>query len=316
MRIISNYSKTIEKPKPHKCIICNRDIRIGSYICDNCLTMSSEYCEKCREVVLSLNNIGLCGHLTNRLPDGGYKPNMTPFGNYKKEITYGFEVELMPDYDYKRRNIVQFFRMHKNNTILGKTDGSISDGIEFVSFPFTEKFFKKMSEIFYIDFIYEYGFHSCRQGGMHVHISNNFLTGRHIHKLFNIMAKHYEFFKVFSERSIDKLEQWACIHRDDKYIDNAVNKFIAIKNGIRDTHYLVSRSSAINVLPKNTVEIRLFAGPKSPEELKANLQLCFILVKFIQDKRCKTFNAFKSMIFKSEYNELKTKTKGVLNCIK
>jgi hypothetical protein len=159
-----------------------------------------------------------------------------------------------------------------------KEDGSVSDGFECVTHPFTWEWAKSNPEVFGLLFdlsrfdVSSYNSASC---GMHVHIGRqSFVSDLHLYKFTTLMYDDEEFVHKISRRRKSRLDQWANAKKNG-------NRSLArmIKNKGSDGRY-----RALNFENSGTVECRIFRGTVSPSGFWANME--FVKAMLDYTKQC------------------------------
>ena len=143
-----------------------------------------------------------------------------------------------------------------------KEDGSVSNGFEIVSHPFTLQYAHKnipFKEL--LQYVKNKGFTSYRSGncGIHVHLSRSFFTSTEIRKLRMFFDSAHYYIHVFSARG----------DRTD-YCRRVNYKVDAYKS---KNDYQEGRYHSLNInTGKSTVEIRVFRGTTNYRRFAACLQ--------------------------------------------
>lgn len=154
-------------------------------------------------------------------------------------------------------------KLLKDHCIL-KSDGSVNNGFEIVSAPAHidvhkenfSKFFDSLPEELCED-------DSC---GMHVHIDRNSLSVTQISRMAEFMNNNTKFIEKIAGRKLNTY----C--KDN----NGFNKSGAFKSKATGS----DRYAAINLCPKRTVEVRIFASTLDKSTFERNLEFVKALVKF------------------------------------
>ena len=174
------------------------------------------------------------------------------------------------------------------------TDGSIRNGFEIITQPFTWGWYKENREIFVklLSELRSNGFESYNPGtcGIHIHMSKEgFISDIHLFKFLKIFYDNYEFLKAISQRDSKSTCggcQWGGKReRNDNLIDKA-----KAKRGFE-------RYTAANLENENTVEIRIFRGTLKEESFFKNIEFVRSCVEFSSVTGVKDINVEKFVEF-------------------
>lgn len=158
-------------------------------------------------------------------------------------------------------------------------DGSLSNGIEFVSMPMTYEFFKEhrdeMGEKW--NGLRRAGVrsHNTQTCGMHVHLSRKSFTQYHLLKFMRLIYDNPEFIMRVSQRTADRLDQWSSLTAENPTLPRLVRKAKSGENISGRERYV-----AVNLENRNTVELRIFRGNLRPERFAKNVEFCVAAYHF------------------------------------
>lgn len=309
------------------CADCGEDIPyMYSYRCvddeDNvyCESCINDYyiCERCGDRYISLDNLTydeeneayycdccLDNIRRERGPIKSYhtfKNHERPrfYGNSKRNeaLHVGFELEVDAGRErvQKDRNTLakgikdmfgDFFRF--------ENDGSLSyRGWENISQPADLEYLLSCKEDFRIMFEYlmDNGMRSHDAGscGLHMHLDRKYFGSYEdaaVAKLLYLFEKFRDNMLRFSRRSYDQCDQWAKFRKDegagDGWIKYAIRRS---KNGWHDDRYY-----AVNLINRDTIEIRLWRGTLNLDTFFATLKFTFRLAELC--KKTKSHNLIK-----------------------
>ncbi len=155
-----------------------------------------------------------------------------------------------------------------------KQDGSLSNGFEVVTHPFTWQFYHDHRENFItmVEEAYRNGMRAERSCGFHIHMSKPAFSYGQLYKFvkFIYANENAEFIDTVSERP--QRSSYAAFRESDR--DKSV-KFAKRKcNCSEDRH------SAINATGNRTVEVRFFASTIKPLSLLKNIEFVFALYEY------------------------------------
>ena len=147
------------------------------------------------------------------------------------------------------------------------TDSSLNrDGLEWITFPHTFEWYVANKDNFdkTLKNISEYGFINTQSAGNHIHINRDYFTinGRDYSdfcasKIAILFAKYWEEFKALADRYDTGYTEKPDLEEEDSPFD-------VISKMSRDKH---EHSVAVNLQHSKTVEIRLWSGIESADDL-------------------------------------------------
>lgn len=215
-------------------------------------------------------------------------PNTTFWHNDGEKTTeekdttyYGVELELEysspVDYEDEEKhtrhyNEVKGYGDDEIKFIYAKYDGSLDYGYEIVTQPAEFDYLKnEMKRV--IDRALSLGSTSHNNGrcGLHIHINKKSLNDLSLANIMQIMYSNWEDFVVFSRRQVRQLDWCRKVYLDGRE-DNTPSKIIGKTENSE-------KYVAVNILHKNSVELRLFRGTLRYNTFVATLQLVDNLIK-------------------------------------
>lgn len=314
-------------------------------MCDRCTRENTIVCDWCGEIILeensySDNNICLCEHCRDYnayvcnncnnfvhtddvywdeydysycpdcyrknkvIKDYHYKPNPNFKGDGSTYLGVELEIDKGGKDDYNAREILDVANKYEEEHIYIKTDGSLNSGFEIVTHPATIDYhLKKFPWDRIINKAVKKGYksHNTDTCGLHIHINrdtfgiNEIEQDLNIAKLLYVFEKFWDNFVKFSRRNKSKLNEWANRYG---YQDDAQELLKTAKDGR-------NRYTAVNLTPRNTIEIRIFKGTLKRSTLFAALQLCDHIVSYCKNNEIEIIQkATWQDIIKTEYTEL------------
>lgn len=159
-----------------------------------------------------------------------------------------------------------------------KGDGSLTHGVELVSFPSTELWWREKQTLIValLKQLRQHSWQSHDAGtcGMHIHISRTAFHGSlHLYRFLSLVYRSPKLSLTISQRSPDRLAQWARLDpRARKHLKNKVGL------GYQDPH----RYEAVN-MTAHTAEVRLFRGTLNPTRFFKNLEFVWAAFRFTRD---------------------------------
>ena len=288
----------------------------GSYLCKDCYYESDKWvkCERCGVIVKSGKHYELYGdtfcqecyeHLQKEIYGtilGYHRFNDWSFKYAKDETPHPLvtgielEVEHVESGTMRQENVVwELNKMLGFNTICSR-DGSIENGFEIVSQPFSMAFIRENEEKIKeaLGFLINEGYRGDQVNtcGLHLHINREAFgsTARERNKNIDKLILFFETYKQelfrFSRRSAVKLKRWAKFLSDYRNVnmdtDNDRAKRIKSLDYIGKTKSSIEeRYCAVNLMNDNTVEIRIFKSSLNYKTVFATIELIHTLVKRI-----------------------------------
>lgn len=307
-------------------IFCNNCYGDNTFYCDSCgryydieheNRYNTEYddivCESCYEDhYVCCDECGIAVHVDNYFYDEDtenyfcercwnnrprhvingyyYKPTPIFYGNSDKNLFTGIELEIENKGNCDKQDIANYVINKLNNVVYCKTDGSLTNGFEIVSHPFTLEYLKenkdKVKSV--MQYLIENDFRSdeTRTCGLHVHVSRNALGNskeiqdENIKKLFlffetykteicKISRRNGNNYAYFMSDNIDqenKKKKYECLSLEyiKKYNDNNHDRY-----------------KVINLCNSNTIEIRIFKGTLNFNTFMATMEFINNLIECI-----------------------------------
>lgn len=307
-----------------RCAICGKSIplEMGSIIddkcyCETCITQvdNVHFCNKCEHYVsgdewnIKFDCCEDCSTIDMRETYGrvlsyhGFDDWVPCYGtdenkNNQRTLT---GVELEVEHATSPYNISESDVVFKLNKMLGYNticshDGSIDDGFEIVSQPFTLKYMREHEETIKdaLRYLIDNGYRGDQVStcGLHVHISRRAFgkttdeQSKNIDKLILFFETYKSQLVNFSRRRGNSLSHWAKflsdyyhINTNDETIKSKKMKSLAYIKKLKgdvDSKYI-----AINLNHSDTVEIRIFKSTLNYKTFFATLELVHTLVRHI-----------------------------------
>lgn len=263
----------------------------GDILCDYCFGELFTRCDWCEEIFpnneVEYNNHTnqyICGHCAKEnnhglIRDYGFKPTPIFHG---KGFHYGVELEV-ESCDNSIDDAVEYLHDEVGEFIYMKEDGSLNEGFEIVTHPFTFDWMNENKELFQkILDIRKHGFRSFNTDtcGMHVHISRTAFTTYQLYRWLKFFMENPVFiYKISQRKSRSELSEWATMGmlKGDNIASKAKMKKAACREGV-------------NLCPQNTIEIRIFKGNLCPASFYKNIEFLQALHSFTKDTKTKDIN--------------------------
>ena len=277
-----------------KCAVCDEsDLQENSYshgsnrYCMTCYDERFGVCGECCESfdIENLNEDGLCRDCqpqgSELINDYSYQPKLE-FHKEKwegeKYLGVELEIETSKNVDDLAKSFKAFLKSNSlENYLYFKEDGSLENGFEIVSHPFTLKaFHNKMKWRKILQWLKDNGATSHMSGrcGMHVHVTGKAVSLDDRRKIKLFMHQNRAEMIKFSARLEDKMGYCQL----EKYTIETYEK--DKKEG---EVYQMGRHVAFNAhTSKGTCEFRLFRGTLNYKRFLASLQFSDALSEFVK----------------------------------
>jgi len=271
----------------------------NSNVCDDCIDQHYHQCELCSRYIRARETCNSRSCRDNNIHEYSYRP--TPYFNLakgeKKEKNQPFAgIEI--EFECMRGNREKQAKdSTAENLFYVKRDGSLDDGLEVVSHPLSQRFISENDIFNFTCKLKNSGARSYNTttSGIHVHLSKNAFTTWQLYRLLKFFNDNKKFILMISQRKEEQLNRWASLSSNDR---RALLSYAKRK-------YQDNRYSAINMQPSNTIEFRIFRGTLRKESILKNLEFCFAIFYFTQEK---TEKEMKTANFVSYINEDRNKS--------
>lgn len=190
----------------------------------------------------------------------GFKPTPRFQGEGKKYLGLEMEFHRCGESNSRADAIIN----NLNQIMYAKHDGSLRDGMEFITHPCTPEF--HLQQVDYDGFINRVLGHNGQASigaGLHIHVNRDFFVNNlAIAKLIRFAENNFDRLMNFTGRTSDD-SGWC-----NKYGYN-VHELAAIYDTAKRSG---ERRKAINICPKHTVEFRIFRSTDKPQNIRAYIQ--------------------------------------------
>lgn len=282
--------------------------------CDDCSTLthnddltsvtwSSSVCENCREDTYSwcdshdgyYHNSEGCSSCDEDeyesdtlINDYSYRPSPTFFlggsrvsCNEPKHVSVtGFELEMEAVECSVSEGAELANELYQESCYL-KHDGSLSDGFEMVSHPLTRAYIDSVFNFDGLKELSKLGMRSAqtRTCGLHVHINRGFFTGREtsFYRFLSMFNNNSDQWRKLAGRSTSTYSRWTDEETENmfKYTRGLSKERTTGSRSINNDRYV-----AINMQPRETVELRFFKGTLRPSTMKARVEAVHAVAEF------------------------------------
>lgn len=285
----------------------------GHAYCGNCI---NDYvtCETCEEFISGDNAEYIDDHAYCASCAVEQRPNNARIARHDFKpapefqgigpLYFGLELETDKGDDRSAMVLELAEKFSEKFCYYPKEDGSLYNGVEFVTHPYSYDAIYASKDIFreFCNTIIAHGFTSHNAGtcGLHIHVSRDGLGNDKnltIGNMLYLFEKYFLQFLKFSRRTEGQLRQWAARYCESEPIPPPKQ----LKN-YADTS---GRYHAINTQNYNTVEFRFFRGTLNIDTIYASIQLVKNLIEICKDNEDIMSITFDHLIYlHSECSEL------------
>lgn len=287
----------------------------GDYCCEDCFNNHHGYCDNCQEyypldelTYSDENDCYLCGNCyveTTTIQSYSFKPKPEFFKNKnEKNEKFNFGLELEVENSKENISNDEMAKAIEEKYWYFKYDGSLDNGFEIVTHPFTYNYYKStLKEKFenLLNKLKSNGFSSYASNtcGIHIHLSKDAFSTTHLYKFMKFVYENENFILLISQRQQAQLNTWANISYSKQGL---VNRAKTKKN---DSEEHSRRYTACN-LTSHTLEVRVFRGTLNVTSFHKNIEFLKALYDFTLMTGIKDINIknFKTHILKNskQYN--------------
>lgn len=249
--------------------------------CQECFEQKWVYCVKCgkrvsRSRAKNLNNTHYCASCASsvvKVENYSYKP--TPiFCGVDSSRYFGIEVET----EGRESNLYAEEIIGGSKIFYAKHDGSLNNGIEFVSHPCTLNYWREESKLDeFCKRAIGLGFnsHKTTSCGLHVHITKSTVEREAFEKVLLFLSNNWDDVVKFTRRKSSSINRWAANNLGDAPMIKTYT--LAQKMKLVKEYFSGSRYVAVNETSK-TYEFRIFRGTLKPETILACIEFCDALI--------------------------------------
>ena len=297
--VVSGYGVCCEPCRSSHCTLCedcnifvrfseSYDIDNGNRtVCEDCWGVSYYYCDNCET---GHDHNGGCDQDTAIIKQYDYNPEFVIHTRQKRgtEPTYGFELEIDNGSDHTE--LAEELDFKYEGFLYYKHDGSLRNGFEIISHPFTYSYYKdKIIGNNYLDTMFSkckyYGFTSYNAGtcGIHVHIGMKYFTDTHLYKFQKFYYTNPSLMNYVARRDDEAMDQWCNLS------GTSSEALVRRTKEKRSRKYL-----GVHLTWKGTVEVRIFRGTLIRESFHRNIEFAMASYDFSREvgMRDTTTNTF------------------------
>jgi hypothetical protein len=259
----------------------------GGCVCEMCWEYSYYYCDDCET---GHHCESTCPQENSVIKQYDWDPTFVIHTRQKRgaEPTYGFELEI--DNGSEHQDLAEELDFKYEGFLYYKYDGSLRNGFEIVSHPFTYSYYKdKIIGNNYLDTMFSkckcYGFTSYNAGtcGIHVHIGIKYFTDTQLYKFQKFYYTNPSLMRYMSRREDEAMDQWCNLS------GTSSEALVRRTKEKRSRKYL-----GIHLTWKGTVEVRIFRGTLKRESFLRNIEFTMASYDFSREvsMRDTTTNTF------------------------
>ena len=213
------------------------------------------------------------------------------------KLFFGMEIEIEANHRNNHDNLASAI-LNRTDDFVFEEDGSLNNGFEVISMPFSRNYMKDTLEDTLKDIlktINNHNYEGKNTCGLHFHVSYEAI--RSIPNLLKIVEYYKEELTILSRREESSLNRWSPFYTKNFNKEEITDEMI---NEIVDDY--CSRYHAINLDNDYTVEFRIFKSTTNHETLMATWELVNNIVAFANDHEVE-LNAMPSFYEIATYQE-------------
>lgn len=193
---------------------------------------------------------------------------------------FGVELEIDNSPDTVRQAIPYHVPALVSPLFYCKHDGSLRNGVEMVSHPMSEAFWRDKAPVVNAVLAQLSGLRwhadKIKTAGMHIHISRSAFRGHmHLYRFLHLVYRSPQLTIEISQRAPNALDQWATLNLRER-------KGLKVKVGLLPHEDEQWRYEAVNMTPK-TAEMRIFRATLLPEIFWKNMEYVFAALAFTRE---------------------------------
>ncbi len=246
----------------------------SGFCCPSCITNS---CQRERNYESGIQDYSYVPEPVFFQTEAETRRIMSPSDKPKDPLPYlAFELEVEADGDYSCSDLAGSLARAE---WYFKSDGSLSDGFEVVSHPFTYDYFRQ-------DLPWQRMLTECRDSGflsydtdtcgIHVHVSKNAFTNYHLYRFMRVFYKSYGFSLWLSRRSRNNFDEWAN-HGGFPQGSRSLTRAMSTK---AKEKYYHSKYEVVNLAHPNSVEVRIFRGTLNADSFRRNIETVYAAYQY------------------------------------
>ena len=252
------------------CHHCYRHYYVRCSCCDTllqeghaCYMNGEAYCTDCYEEECAENHL---------IHEYGYKPAPIFYGSGSRYFGIELEIDEAGKDDDYAEELLNIANSH-NDLLYIKTDGSLDDGMELVSYPCTLDY--HIHEFPWKDILHcaiqqGYRSHQTSTCGLHLHVNRSAFSNIQeeqdevLSRILYFVEHHWNELLKFSRRSEYSMNRWAARYGYESTPKKLMDK---AKKGS------IGRYAAVNLCNAHTIEFRMFRGTLKYNTFLATIQL-------------------------------------------
>lgn len=252
-------------------------------VCSHCYHHHYTRCSCCdallhEDDIFSLNGESYCRECydeerdrSRNIHDYSFKPEPIFYGDSKRFFGVELEIDRAGKDDDYAEELLDIGN-NEDEHIYIKSDGSLDDGMELVSYPMSLDYHKnyRWTDIMRKAVSLGYRSHQTSTCGLHIHVNRDCLGDSReeqdevISRILYFVEHHWNEMLKFSRRSEYSMNRWAARYGYEKTGREILDKAKKGNNG---------RYAAVNLCNYSTIEFRLFRGTLKINTFLATLEL-------------------------------------------
>lgn len=257
----------------YNCSSCGSCRDAGDRLCDNCGDYECCASFNCRgEDCYRCDDCCVCENKNSHIKSYNckdYPQSIPPYDTKQNFLYLGVECETEVQEDKSIETIAETIHKEFEDEILMKEDGSLQNGIELVTGPYSLEAHKGLWPRLCKTALAA-GLRSWKHAstGIHVHLSRKFLTPLDIGKILVFINSDHE----YTSKQIRRLA------------GRGANSYCTIeKKQLTDVYKSENRYEAVNLQNNKTIEIRIFKGTLNPNHILADIEFCHALAYYVKE---------------------------------
>ena len=247
-------------------------------VCEGCWCMSYYYCDDC-ETGHEEGDPSTCPRDGEIIKEYDWNPRFVLHTTQKRgsEPTYGFELEI--DNGSNHEELAEELDSKYEGFLYYKYDGSLRNGFEIISHPFTYSYYKdKIIGNNLLENMFakckSYGFTSYNAGtcGIHVHIGMKYFTDTHLYKFQKFYYTNPSLMNYVARRDEESMDQWCNLS------GTSSEALVRRTKEKRSRKYL-----GVHLTWKKTVEVRIFRGTLIRKSFLMNIEFAMASYDFSRE---------------------------------
>lgn len=188
-----------------------------------------------------------------------------------QKLTFGFELEIESESCTWSEGI-DIVKKYLGDFVYMKGDGSLNDGYEIVSYPFSFNYYQEAIDFGFLKELKDIGYRSWTPEtcGFHIHIARaGFESAGHIWKFANLILQNPNSWQKLAGRSGERWATFSMAH-------NPVMK--VLKGELSPERYV-----AVNMCNADTIEVRFFRGSLNETRIRSAIESIYLAIEYTRN---------------------------------